>query len=227
MAASAGSSRKPRVLCIDDDRDVAEVVQAILVDAGYSVSCLYDVNEESIQRAVGRLEPDVVLLDGVPGVEYGSWTSAAWIEQRSRYLPVVMFTAHHLDVVEATEGLSQRAREAGFFAIVEKPFHVDALLDTVERAVGQAESFERSEAAETDRTQALVADLKARGAQDIEPSRRREWATFRDPGRTLWQIYWWQERGLYQLGRFNADGNMQMVGQFTDLAAALELALPT
>jgi DNA-binding NtrC family response regulator len=221
------TARKPRILCIDDDRDVAEVVQAILVDAGYSVSCLYEVSNESIQRAVGRLEPDVVLLDGVPGKEYGSWESAAWIEQRSRYLPVVMFSAHHLDVMEATEGLSQRAREAGFFAIVEKPFHVDELLEVVERAAGQAESFERSEAAENDRTKALVAALKEHRAEDIEPSTRREWATFRDARRVLWQIYWWQERGVYQVGRFKPDGGMEMVGQFTDLAAALELALPS
>ena len=219
-------ARKPRILCIDDDRDVAEVVQAILVDAGYAVSCLYDVNNDSVQRAVGRLEPDVVLLDGVPGKEYGSWETAAWIERRDRFLPVVMFTAHHLDVLEATEGLSKRAREAGFFAIVEKPFHVDQLLETVEQAVGQAETFERSEEAEKDRTKALAAALRARGARDIEPSKRREWATFRDSHRTLWQIYWWQDRGVYQVARFRADGNMEMVGQFIDLETALDIALP-
>lgn len=51
------------VLCVDDDRDVAEVVQAVLTDEGYKVSCLYELEDEALLRAVGRLEPDVVLLD--------------------------------------------------------------------------------------------------------------------------------------------------------------------
>lgn len=220
------ATRKPRVLCIDDDRDVAEVVQAILADAGYAVSCLYDVTDDSIQRAMGRLEPDCVLLDGVPGTEYGSWNSAAWIDKRKRYVPVIMFTAHHLDVLAATEGTSERSRDADFFAIIEKPFHVDKLLEAVENAVGQAVPFERTESAEKDRTQALVKALKARGAGDIEASRRREWATFRNRARGLMQIYWWQDRGVYQVARYKPDGTMEMLGQFTELSAAIEIALP-
>lgn len=39
------------------------MVQAILVDEGYLVSALYDLTDDALLRAVGRLEPDVVLLD--------------------------------------------------------------------------------------------------------------------------------------------------------------------
>jgi hypothetical protein len=93
-------------------------------------------------------------------------------------------------------------------------------------AVGRAEPFERGEAADNDRTKALVASLTECGARDVDASRRREWAAFRDERRTLWQIYWWQDRVAYQLGRFKADGSMAMVGQFTVLAPPLEIALP-
>ena len=31
---------RPSILCVDDDRDVVEVVQAILEDEGYAVSSL-------------------------------------------------------------------------------------------------------------------------------------------------------------------------------------------
>ena len=226
LAASESRETRPRVLCVDDDRDVAEVVQAILADAGYAISCLYDVSNDALHRAVGRLEPDCVLLDGVPGAEYGSWDAAAWLDQRPRHIPVVMFTAHHLDIGEATEGKSKRAREADFFAVIEKPFQVDELLDVVARATGASRPFDRGKAADAQRTKALVDALEARGATNVEPSQRREWATFRDPRATLYQIYWWQDRGVYQLGRFKGDGTMEMVGQFTELAAAIELALP-
>ena len=62
---------RPSVLCVDDDRDLAEVVQAVLVDEGYTVSCLYSLEDDALPRAIGRLEPDVVLLDGGSDVEYG------------------------------------------------------------------------------------------------------------------------------------------------------------
>lgn len=226
MTESISRDSRPRVLCVDDDRDVAEVVQAILADSGYAISCLYDVSDESLRRAVGQLEPDCVLLDGVPGTEYGSWDSAAWLDRRARHIPVVMFTAHHLDVKEAEEGSSKRARDAGFFAVIEKPFQIDALLDVVAEAVGKSDQFDTSAAGEATRTEALVDALATRGATNIEPSKRREWATFTDKRGTLFQIYWWQDRGVYHVARFKPDGRMQMLGQFTELSAAIEIALP-
>jgi hypothetical protein len=81
-------------------------------------------------------------------------------------------------------------------------------------------------AADARRTQGLVAALEARGATNIEPSKRREWATFNDKRGTLFQVCWWQDRGVYQVARFKPDGRMQMLGQFTELSAAIEIALP-
>lgn len=215
------------VLCVDDDRDVAEVVQAILTDEGYKVSCLYDLADEALFRAAGRLEPDVVLLDSTSATDYGNaWKLAAELHHRHRPVPVVMFTAHVSAVDEAEEGTSPRATEAGFAAIVPKPFHLDELLTAVATAAGSSVPFDRSSRAETARTKALVGALEARGATDVRPSKMREWALFRDPQGRLVQVYWWQARGVYQVGRYNDDGQMVMVGQFVDRDAAIELALP-
>lgn len=166
--------------------------------------------DDVLRRAVGKVEPDCILLDGMPGSEYGSWDAAAWLDDRSRSIPTVMFTAHHRDVLEATQAATERSRNARFSAIIEKPFQIDDLLDAVGTAVGQSVRFDRGQVAETARTGALVAELKQRGATAIEPSHRREWATFRDPAGTLWQIYWWQNRGVYQVGRYLPDGTMKM-----------------
>ena len=61
-----------RVLVIDDDGDVADVVAAILTDDGYSVSTLVEISHDSLFATVGKLEPDCILLDGSSQVEYGS-----------------------------------------------------------------------------------------------------------------------------------------------------------
>jgi hypothetical protein len=137
-----------------------------------------------------------------------------------------MFTAHRQDAEEAEAADSERARQASFAAIVAKPFHIDELLDAVATAVGQSQPFDRGAEAESARTAALVRALEVHGAIDVEPSGRREWATFRDPHGNLWQVYWWQGRGVYQLGRYDVNGKMTMAGQFTELTAAIEIALP-
>lgn len=219
--------RHPTILCVDDDRDVVEVVEAILVDEGYAVSCLYDLSDDALLRTIGRLEPDAVLLDGLASGSYGGWDLAARVRKRSRPVPVVMFTAHVRDVAEAEEARSERAMQAGFAGILSKPFDLDELVETVARAVGRAEPFDRSRAAEESRTQELVQALEARGATDVRPSKMREWALFRDQDGSWRQLYWWQSRGVYQLGRYRESGELVMIGQFIDREAALELALPS
>lgn len=218
----------PAVLCVDEDRDIAEVVQAILTDEGYRVSCLYALSDDALLRAVGRLEPDCILLDGGGPASYDeSWRAAASLSRRHRHVPVVMFTAHTKDVTEARMHSSQRAMAAGFAGIVPKPFDLDELLDTVAAAVGQSDRFDRSAAADVERTRELMWALEAHGATAIQPSRMREWANFRDREGRLMQVYWWQARGVYQVGRYADDGTMVMLGQFVDRDAAIELALPS
>ncbi len=216
------------ILCVDDDRDMAEIVQAVLIDEGYAVSCLYALEDDAVLRAVGRLEPDCILLDSDSPSEYGmSWQLAADMAERQRPVPVVMFTAHANAIEEADKGESERAVKARFAAILPKPFHLDDLLVKVATAVGRSVPFDRSDAAEAERTKELVKALRARGATDIQPSTLREWALFRDRGGALSQLYWWQQRGVYQVGRYDEDGVLRMLGQFVERDAAIEIALPS
>lgn len=216
----------PKVLCVDDDRDIAEVLQAILTDEGYQVSFLYDTSDDSLPRAVGRLEPDVVLLDSSSSVEYGEgWQLAAGLGARRRPIPVVMFTAHARDADEARAGTSQRAQDAGFTAIVAKPFDLDELLAAVALAAGRSTPFDRSQRGENRRTKELVAALNNSGATAVKPSTLREWALFNDAAGNLLQLYWWQLRGAYQVGRYRENGDLEMIGQFFDRDLAIEMAL--
>ena len=225
--ATGVTAAAPAVLCVDDDRDIAEVVQAILADEGYRVSCVYDISDDALMRAVGRVEPDMILLDSASASDYSdAWNLAATLHHRFRPVPVVMFTGHSKAVREAKEGESKRSEKASFAGILEKPFNLDELLETVSAAVGQSTPFDRSSAGEKERTRSLIAALKARGATDVRPSKMREWATFRDRDGRLSQIYWWQMRGVYQVGRYRDSGEMDMVGQFIGRDTALEMALP-
>ena len=219
---------RPSVLCVDDNRDVVEVVSAILEDEGYDVSALYEFTNDALLRTIGQLEPDAILLDSAPDGGYDeSWNLAASIRQRSRPVPVVMFTGHSRDAAEAGKDSSDRTHQADFAGILQKPFTLDDLVETVARAVGRSEPFDRSRQAEESRTRQLVQALKDRGATDVRPSKMREWALFRDQDGAWRQLYWWQGRGVYQLGRYRESGELVMIGQFIDRDSALEIALPS
>lgn len=215
-----------RILVIDDDRDVGEVVTAILSDEGYEVTTLEQISDETVRAAIGRLEPDCILLDGVEAAEYAeAWATAAELSHRSRPIPTVMFTAHSMDATEALEASSERAAEAGFFAVLRKPFHLDELVATVGRAVAEAVPFNHSERAEHARTEELVAELTAAGARDVRPSARREWANFRNAVGDEMQLYWWQAAGAYLVARYSSDGvRLELVGHFYSLDAAIHAA---
>jgi CheY-like chemotaxis protein len=217
----------PVVLVVDDDRDIGDLVVAVLTDAGYQVSLLAQVAPELVATAVGRLEPDCILLDSTTSADYGeSWATAATLAVRGRPVPVVMFTAHAVAAQEARADTSARSQAAHFAGVLLKPFELEELPGVVAHAVGRSDPFDRSPLADATRTQTLVEQLAAGGAQDIRRSTRREWVTCRAPSGHLVQLYWWQAAGQYICGAYEeANATMQPIGRFTDRDAAIACAL--
>ena len=217
-----------RVLLIDDDADVADVVLAILTDEGYLVEVLSQAAHELVVAAVGKQEPDCILLDGAGGSDYGSsWAEAAYLNARDRPIPTIMFSAHQGDVKEARLEESDRAQAAEFAAVVAKPFSLDDLLDAVATACGSSVQFKRTPAGDRERTLRLARRLRELGATDIRTSDRREWATFTPAGEdAICQLYWWQRMGLYVAGRYGEDAVLTPIGQFFELEAAIAAVMP-
>ena len=124
------------VLIVDDDQDVSKIVAEVLSEEGFQISVLRDSQPAVIHAAIERLEPDVVLLDGGDGGGYGdSWVNAAWMRERSRPIPVIMFTAHTRELAEAQLGVSERSKSAAFVGFLPKPFDLRILVETVARVV--------------------------------------------------------------------------------------------
>jgi DNA-binding NtrC family response regulator len=124
------------VLIVDDDEDLSGLMVDALREEGFAVTALLDARPAAIQDAVGRLEPDVVLLDGWNAAGYGeSWDNAAWLHERRRPIAVIMFTAHARELAEAQLGKTERSHRAAFVGFVSKPFDLQSLIDIVGRAV--------------------------------------------------------------------------------------------
>src|SRR5688572_53561 len=138
-----------KVLIIDDDADIANLVDEVLSEDGYAVTIVRDARIEAIQEVVAELEPDCMLLDGGVGSGYGaSWESAAQMAARLPAVPVIMFTAHAGASAEAMEHTSERSQAAGFAAVLRKPFNLTELLRAVEVAVGDSHRSDQPRSAQ-------------------------------------------------------------------------------
>jgi two-component system, chemotaxis family, chemotaxis protein CheY len=116
------------ILVIDDDRDLREVVADVLNMHGYEVW-----TAEHGAAALERLEgaetlPSLILLDMMMPVMNG-WAFAEEKAKSARLaaIPFIAFTAH----VDSSEA----ANVVGAKLCLKKPFGMDELLETIERAL--------------------------------------------------------------------------------------------
>ncbi len=68
----ARKSRPIRILVIDDDAGVRDVVVAILGDEWYDVSMLDHLADAAVRAAIDRIEPNCILLDGAEAIGYAN-----------------------------------------------------------------------------------------------------------------------------------------------------------
>lgn len=116
---------RPRVLVIEDDRDVATMMQVTLRRAGYDVS-LEHGGDAGVEHAV-REQPDVIVLDlrmaPVDGYEVLERLRA---DDRTASVPVV--------VASILEG-EERARLGGASLFVKKPFAAGEIAEAVAKVL--------------------------------------------------------------------------------------------
>ena len=124
------------LLIVDDDEGISSLVAEVLRDEGFAVTTLVAARLSALSAALARFEPDVVLLDGSDAAGYGrSWVTAAWLQERNRPIPAIMFTGHADELAEARIGKSERSQRAAFVGVIAKPFDLQLLIDAVAGAV--------------------------------------------------------------------------------------------
>ena len=125
----------PKVLFVDDDAAVLEVVREVLESLGYAVTACRDASAALAQLSSGWL-PDIVLTDltmpGMSGIEM-----AREIRKRGFEMPIVCCTGF-LD--EASE---RAGAQAGMCAFVRKPVDCDALDQTLRTAIEKERRLRR------------------------------------------------------------------------------------
>lgn len=114
-----------RVLVCDDDITVSEIVALLLTDADWEVYTLPDCN--NIIDKVASINPSVIFMDNkIP--DEGGIVATQQIKNDPAYreIPVIYFTAN--------SDIDELAKEAGADFILQKPFNISQLEETVSKA---------------------------------------------------------------------------------------------
>jgi two-component system phosphate regulon response regulator PhoB len=128
-----------RVLVVEDESAIAELVALNLRHSGYEVSVAATADEA--QSAIDRVLPDLVLLDWMLPGQSGLQLAKRWRSQaRTRDLPVIMLTAR------TEEGDKISGLDAGADDYLTKPFSPKELLARI-RAVLRRKAPEALDAA--------------------------------------------------------------------------------
>lgn len=121
----------PRVLVIDDDWQVRDLVDCTLRRSGFEVSSC--ANGEEGLRLMERIAPDVVILDlvmpGMDGVEV-----LQRIRQRAQWMPVIIMTGF------SDSERMQTALEYSPVTVLAKPVMSETLIAAVREKAGVAVS---------------------------------------------------------------------------------------
>lgn len=116
-----------RVLIVEDEQDVAELIADVLQMEGFQTCPSY--GEVAMEDAL-RFRPDVVLLDlMMPLVDGFEVARRLRAHDETRHLPIVVMTAMH--------DAAAKAVEIGTPHVLPKPFDIEQLTRKVEDALGR------------------------------------------------------------------------------------------
>jgi len=142
-----------RILVVDDDRPLLELMAHTLREEGYQVSVAFDGYEAGLKMAT--LKPDLLVLDLImPGVDGFSVCKRVKADPEARGTKIVAITGY------VQEGSIAKALECGADLCLEKPFRMETLTAAVAKLLGQRRSEAAGElGAERRRSQRVAADL--------------------------------------------------------------------
>jgi CheY-like chemotaxis protein/tetratricopeptide (TPR) repeat protein len=180
-----------RVLYVDDDRTLCQIVAKALDSEGYAVESVYD-GEQAVAHLAGD-PPDLVLLDlllpGLDGFEVLEQIRA--FEEPTCDIPVVLVSG-----CTATPAYASRANSLGALDLLTKPVPLADLVAVVKRHIGEAKpaapaapEAARAPAAEVKGTLERIPfpmllhhlhGMRATGVLQLVSEKKRKWIQLRD-----------------------------------------------
>lgn len=115
---------KKKILIVDDDLAILEVIKIILEENNYEVAAISDAF--LVQNAIEKLQPDIILLDiWMSGFDGRDIVKELKTKENTKNIPILLVSANN-----DTEKIAKEAGADGFLA---KPFDINDLLFIVKK----------------------------------------------------------------------------------------------
>src|SRR5258708_9338885 len=113
-----------KVLVIDDNNAIREVIKVVLEENGYVVASISE-NEPTI-AFVENYKPHIILLDiFMPGINGQDIARQLKAKKTTKHIPIIITSAH--------SDISSVVAAIGVDSYLEKPFDIDNLVKIVEK----------------------------------------------------------------------------------------------
>ncbi len=120
---------KNRILVVDDDLSILELLRTLLESEGYQVQA-FDSGAAALRNAL-KHPPDAAIIDlMMPGMNGLDLVHALRYDRRTHQIPVLICSAYYGNLRHITEDLQQDNTSC-----LRKPFQLQELLDLVARMV--------------------------------------------------------------------------------------------
>lgn len=122
---------KKRILMVDDEVDIVDIVKIYLEEKGYEVICAY--NGEEALKLTKEEKPDLIILDILmPGTDGFEVCRRLKEKKETMFIPIIFLTAKD-ELSDKWSGLFM-----GAFAYITKPFDEEGLLNKIEEIFEQS-----------------------------------------------------------------------------------------
>ncbi|MCB4756933.1 MAG: response regulator [Elusimicrobia bacterium] len=117
---------KKKILVVDDEKVLAEGIEARLTVEGYKIVVAYD-GQEGVEKA-RSIKPDLIILDvTMPKINGIEACRILRREEKTKNIPIIILTALN------TLGDSEKAFAAGANDFVQKPFDNSRLIEKIKK----------------------------------------------------------------------------------------------
>jgi DNA-binding response OmpR family regulator len=113
---------KKRILVIENDLNILELINIVLEDAGYKT--LTFQNQNNLFRHVVDFQPDAVILDIIKPTPEGT--------ELCEQIKAAETTSHIPVIVLSTHPRIEKVKEICADEVVHKPFNIDGLLEVLQ-----------------------------------------------------------------------------------------------
>ena len=116
------------ILIIDDNTDIINIINDLIVDAGYKTRLAANYNQAL--KEIDKKLPDVAIIDvKLDKGDNDGLELLSHIKKKDKNIPVIIITGH------ANVEMAIKALKSGAFEFIEKPFNQERLMNFVNRAV--------------------------------------------------------------------------------------------